>query len=123
MAEPINLPRLDPPIDYNDINPQIVRWWSDIVDLVNQAFTQIEGFENNIVAAQSSNIGGGGAGPIIVSVPGLTSSSIVTANIISSSNPVTIISIVPGTNQFSITFSADPGASAIISYIVFFVSE
>ena len=72
----------------------------------------------NFVIAQSANIGGAGAGPIVVSVPGASSTSVAVANIVSSSNAVQIQKVLPGTNQISVTFSGDPGASAIISYIV-----
>ncbi len=73
----------------------------------------------NIKAAQSADIGGGGAGPLVVSVPGLTSASVVNATVLSSSNPVSVIACVAGTDQFSITFSADPGVSAIVNYAAF----
>jgi len=77
----------------------------------------------NIRAQKSGNIGGSGAGPISVSVAGLTSSSVVVASIVSSSNPVSIIAVTTGSGAFDITFSADPGASAIISYVAFIAAQ
>jgi len=60
-----------------------------------------------------------GAGPINVTVTGLTASGYVNVNLISSSNPVFISNVTPGNGSFSITFSSDPGASAIIVYQAF----
>lgn len=74
---------------------------------------------SNIKAAQSADIGGAGAGPITIAVTGLSSTSVVTASIISSSSPVSIIAATPGVDSFTVTFSADPGASCFISYVAF----
>lgn len=77
----------------------------------------------NIKAGTTGNIGGAGAGPIVVTVAGLTTSSVVVADIASSSNPASVIKCIAGTGNFSITFSADPGASCIINYVAFIAAQ
>lgn len=120
MAGPINLEVLDTPIlEQTNFGPDMDRWISNVVDIVNDSFMTLNNVFANVLAILSVDIGGSGAGPINVSVPGLTSTGSVTVNLLSSSNPVTISAVTPGTNQFSVTFSADPGASAIIQYIAF----
>lgn len=111
------LPNIDPYFD-NEANEAHVDklWLSNLVDTINSTLIIIQ---NLSAIASQINIGGSGAGPINVTVTGLTTASIVTASLISSSNPVSILTIVPAANKFSITFSADPGASAIIAYIAF----
>lgn len=117
---PINLDVLDPPdLDQTQFGPDAKRWLSNIVDIINASFISLNGFTNGLITAAGINVGGAGAGPIFVPVIGLTPLGFVNANIISSSNLVTITSIVPGINGFNITFSADPGASAIIVYQAF----
>jgi hypothetical protein len=54
-----------------------------------------------------------------VTVAGLYSTNFVNVTLISSSNPVTIINVTPGNGSFTVTFNADPGASAIIVYQAF----
>ncbi len=76
-----------------------------------------------VKANRTANIGGGGAGPINVPVVGLTTNSIVVASIESSSNPVSVIVCDAVVNAFNITFSADPGASCIISYIAYIAQQ
>lgn len=122
MAQ-INLPNLDPAIGTDELaklyNPFVI-WLSDIVDILNQDIDTIENLFNNfLITAQSVDIGGGGAGPIAVSVPGLTTSGVVNVTLLSSSNPVTITNVIISANQFTVTFSADPGASAIIKYVAY----
>lgn len=77
----------------------------------------------NIIAAHSADIGGAGAGPIDVTVAGLTSSSVVVATILSSSNAVAVAKAVAATGKFSITFSADPGAACVINYVAFVAAQ
>lgn len=79
--------------------------------------------KTNIKAAQSANIGGGGVGPINITVTGATSSSVAVATVLSSSNAVSILKVAAGTNLIAVTFSADPGASAIINYVVFIAAQ
>lgn len=77
----------------------------------------------NIIAAQSADIGGGGAGPIDVTVTGLTAASVVTASILSSTNVVSVAKVLPGTDKFSITFDADPGAACVLNYVAFVAAQ
>lgn len=88
------------------------RWISNLTDVLNNIIL-------NQTADRSLDIGGLGAGPIDVPVLGLTANSIVTASIVSSTNTVSIAKVTPGIDKFSITFTADPGASVIISYNAF----
>ena len=78
---------------------------------------------SNVKAQISSNIGGAGAGPISVTVTGMTSASPILATVSSSSNPVSVISTVSGVDSFMITFSGDPGANCIINYIAFIAPQ
>lgn len=120
MAAPINLEVLDPPIlEQTNFGPDMDRWLSNVVDIINASFMTINNIFARALAITSADIGGGGMGPIAVSVPGLTTSGSVTVNLLSSSNGVFISSVTLGTNQFLVTFSADPGASAIIQYSAF----
>lgn len=77
----------------------------------------------NIKAATTANIGGGGAGPINITVAGLTTSSVVVASVATSSNPVSVIKAVAGTGNFDVTFDADPGATCTLNYIAFIASQ
>lgn len=79
--------------------------------------------KTNIKAAQTANIGGSGAGPLNVTVAGLTSSSVVVGTLISSSNAVEVQTIAPGSGSFDVTFTGDPGASAIMSYVAFIAAQ
>lgn len=122
MAGPINLNVLDPvDLDQVSFGPDAKRWLTDVVDIINASFVTISQAFANLITAAGIDVGGAGAGPITVTVVGLTSSGFVNVQLISSSNPVTISSVVPGNGSFAITFSADPGASAIIVYQAFTV--
>lgn len=77
----------------------------------------------NIKAVTTANIGGAGAGPITVSVSGMTSSSIVVATIASSSNTVSVAKAVAGTGGFNVTFSGDPGATCTLNYVAFIATQ
>ena len=117
---PINLQVLDTPdVEQTEFGPDMKRWLSNIVDIINDDLILLNNAFANLITSNGIDVGGGGAGPLVVSVIGLTPSGFVNATLISSSNPTSIASIVPGTNQFSITFTADPGASAIIVYQAF----
>lgn len=74
---------------------------------------------SNIKAAKTADIGGGGAGPFTISVPGMTAASIVVATIDDSSNVVSVAKAAAALNGFNIVFDADPGASCIVNYTVF----
>lgn len=117
---PINLEVLDPPIiEQTQFGPDMDRWITNIVDIINSSFSTLSQAFSNFITSEGINIGGMGVGPIMVNVTGLTSSGYVNANLISSTNPVSISSVAPILNGFNITFSADPGASAIIVYQAF----
>jgi hypothetical protein len=119
LIDPINFNVLDSPIlEQTEFGPDMKNWLSNSVDILNSNITTIGNINNNILIVNTANVGG--AITSIVPLLGLTPSGFVEARIISTTNPgVTIDSIVPMLNQFQITFSANPGASAIISYIGF----
>jgi hypothetical protein len=79
--------------------------------------------KSQVVAQQSADIGGAGAGPIDIAVTGATAASVAVATVLSSSNAVSILKVVPGSAKISVTFSGDPGASAIINYIVYIAAQ
>lgn len=119
MAEQINLSKMDTATGTQNLHEDFVLWVSNMVDTYNGSMTTIENAFNNMITSLGVDIGGGGAGPITVPVVGLTPTGFVQAVLISSSNPVTILSVVPGLNGFDITFSGNPGASAIIKYTAY----
>jgi hypothetical protein len=67
-------------------------------------------------AATTASYAGGGTSNAFVTT-NMTASSIVTAVILTSTNPVSIVKAVPGTNTLTVTFSADPGAATTVSWI------
>ncbi len=77
----------------------------------------------NIKAVRSADIGGAGAGPITITQAGVVATSVITANIVSSSNTVSIAKVTPGTGDFTVLFDADPGAACVINYIVFIAQQ
>lgn len=79
--------------------------------------------KTNIIANSTSDIGGGGAGPISVVVAGLTASSKIVATIASSSNAVAVAKCVATATGFDITFTADPGAACVVNYVAFIVAQ
>lgn len=79
--------------------------------------------KSQVVAQQSADIGGAGAGPIDIAVVGATAASVAVATVLSSSNAVSILNVVPGSAKISVTFSGDPGASAIINYVVYLAAQ
>ncbi len=109
---------LDPPdVEQTQFGDDMKRWLANIVDIINANFSALNNTFAFLITSNGIDIGGGGAGPINVPVIGLTSNGFVNAQIISTTNPgVIITSLVPGLNGFDVTFSADPGASAIIIY-------
>lgn len=78
---------------------------------------------SQIKAAQTANIGGAGAGPISVAVTGVTSASVIVASIVSSSNVVSVAKVAPGSAAFDITFSGDPGAACVVSYVAYIAAQ
>ncbi len=120
QTRPITLDVLDPPqIEGTNFSDDMKRWLTNIVDIVNASFITLNNYTTNIIALNTVNVGGSGAGPITVTVLGLTSSGFVYVNLLSSSNPVTVSNVTPGNGSFTVTFSSDPGASAIINYQAF----
>lgn len=123
----VNMNVLDSPIlEQTSFGPDMKNWISNTVDILNDEISSvitvvniINNLFNNLMA--TGTIDAGGTFPIPFNVPilGLTPSGFVIAKLLSSTNPTTLLSVVPGVNQFTVTFSADPGASAIISYSVF----
>lgn len=77
----------------------------------------------DVTAATTANIGGAGAGPLTVTVAGLTTSSVVVATVATSSNAVSVIKAVAGTGNFDVTFSADPGATCTLNYVAYIVGQ
>ena len=77
----------------------------------------------NLKAARTSNIGGGGAGPISVVVAGLTAASILNADINTSSNTVSVAKVTATATGFDILFSADPGATCLVDYQAFVAAQ
>ncbi len=114
MAGQLELNLLDTvDVEQTQFGPDMKRWLTNAVDIINEQLMALD----NMIQTQGVEIGGGGAGPISVPVIGLTVNDYVNARIISTSNPdITITTVTPGLNAFDITFSGDPGASAIIVY-------
>lgn len=119
----IELELLDPPIlDQADFGPDMARWTTNIVDIINENFTTLNNAFSSLLAVGQQDIGGGGSGPITVTATDVLPGNFVNVTLASSSNPVTVETVTAGTGDFDVTFSADPGASAIIAYQAF-VSE
>jgi len=115
----INVTKIDPcPVDYNDFYDVMDRWLTDLVDVVNAGLTQLQ----HAITPVLLNITTGAGVTRTVTLAGLTVNSIVIPYLVSSTNPVTIVSTATGVNQFIITFSGDPGASAVISYLAYFAN-
>lgn len=114
MAGQLDLNLLDSvDVEQTQFGPDMKRWLSNAVDIINEQFQALD----LMIETKGVDVGGSMAGPISVPVIGLTANDYVNVRIISTSNPgITIVSATPGTNAFDITFSADPGASAIIVY-------
>lgn len=98
---------------------QVTASTSTSVTVDSVSFT---GSSPNIIAQVSANIANGAGASSAVSVPGMTTSSVVLADVISSSNGISLTTINRGTGSFTVT-SADPGASLIISYVVFLTPQ
>lgn len=69
-----------------------------------------------LLASDTAAYGGGGTSNAYTAT-GLTATSIVTATIVSQTNAASIVSAVPSTDTLTVTFSADPGANTVVSYI------
>jgi hypothetical protein len=114
VAGQLNLNLLDAiDVEQTQFGPDMKRWLTNMVDIANEQFLAFD----NLIANLGVDVGGGGAGPISVPVIGLTANDFVNVRLISTSNAgVTVLTVTPGLNAFDITFSADPGGSAIIVY-------
>jgi len=77
--------------------------------------------DTNVIVARTANIGGAGAGPLTISVPGMTSSSVVIATISTSSNTVAVAKAAAGSGSFALTLTSDPGATLTVNYIAYLV--
>jgi hypothetical protein len=77
----------------------------------------------NIKAAQVSGAGGAGAGPLTITAAGCTTASVICVDIVASSNTVSVAKVTPGTGDFALLLSADPGAVLTISYIMFIAAQ
>lgn len=116
----INLNVVDTPIEeQTQFGPDMKRWLTTTTDIINTNFTILNQAITQLLAVGQTDVGGGGAGPLTVAVTGLYSTNFVNVTLISSTNPVTIINVTPQNGDFTITFSADPGAHAIIVYQAF----
>lgn len=69
-----------------------------------------------IIANTTASYGGGGTSNVF-SATGLTASAKGSAVIRTSTNAVAIAKALPGTDNLTITFTADPGASTTVDYI------
>jgi len=121
QTNPIQLEVLDSPLleETNNWGDHAKQWLSNVVDIINASFSTVQNSFGLLITAQGINVGGMGASAI-VTVVGLTTTGFVNANIVSTTNTgISISSITPAVNQFTINFSADPGASAIIYYQAF----
>ena len=94
-------------------------WLSNIVDVLNIAIDTIENAFAFMMAVGTATITGPGVGPYTILVTNLPATGFVTAQIISSTNQTTISRIVVSAGQFTVTFSSDPGTSAIIKYVAY----
>ena len=79
--------------------------------------------KTQVKAVLTGNIGGAGAGPLAVTVAGMTAASVVVATVASSSNPCYVLTALPGSGSFALTVSADPGASLIVNYIAYIAAQ
>lgn len=79
--------------------------------------------KTQVKAVLTGNIGGAGAGPLTITVAGMTAASVVVATVASSSNPCYVLTAVPGSGSFDLTVSADPGVSLIVNYIAYIVAQ
>lgn len=79
--------------------------------------------KTDVKAAQTADIGGAGAGPINIVVAGVTAASVIVASVVSSTNTVAVAKVAPGAGSFDITFTADPGAACVVSYVAYIAAQ
>jgi hypothetical protein len=90
--------------------------------LVSGNFLIASGTNGKITAPAAIHSGkasyaGGGTSLAITGLTGVTTSSVATASIAAQSNTSSIIGVAVTTGTITITFSADPGADTVVSYI------
>lgn len=78
---------------------------------------------SQIKAQQVASLGGGGAGPLTVTAAGCTTASVICVDIVTSTNTVSVAKVTPGTGNFALLLSGDPGAVLTISYIMFIAAQ
>ena len=120
MAGPINLEALDAPIvEQTKFEPDMQRWLTNIVDIINASFITItNGFANLIFTGQVSLSSPGTSA--VISVTGLLATNYVNVTVVSTTNANITASVTTvSSGSFTVTFSADPGTSAIIAYQAF----
>jgi hypothetical protein len=69
------------------------------------------------VTANITDTYAGGGATHTFAAPGLTVASLGSCVILTSTNSVSVNKAVPGTNTLAVTFSADPGAGTVLTYI------
>lgn len=79
--------------------------------------------KSQVKAATVTGLGGSGAGPLTVTVAGLTSSSVVVPSVVTASNSSYIKSFTTGSASFAITMNTDPGATLTINYIAYIAAQ
>ncbi len=79
--------------------------------------------KTQVKAVLTGNIGASGAGPLTITVAGMTAASVVVATVSSSSNPCYVLTATPGTGNFALTVNTDPGASLIVNYIAYITAQ
>lgn len=60
----------------------------------------------------------GGSTTATITAAGVTSADVVIVQVQASTNASHVVKSVPGTGSITVTLSADPGASTVLSYIV-----
>lgn len=74
-------------------------------------------FNTSTVASGVTDTYAGGGTSHSFTVTGMAAGKVVVANILTSTNSVSITKVVPTTNTLTITFSADPGAGTTVNWI------
>ena len=108
-------------VEGTQFNDYMKNWLTNAVDILNSTIRTINNIFDFVLAINTLDIGSfaiwiDNTTPYNVPQIGLTPSGFVVVRLISSSLPTTINTVTPGTNQFTVTFNADPGASAIIAF-------
>jgi hypothetical protein len=79
--------------------------------------------KTQVKAVLTGNIGGAGAGPLTITVAGMTAASVVVVTVSSSSNACYALTAVAGSGSFALTMNADPGATLIVNYIAYIAAQ